>query len=193
MLPEIAGEATGDRQMILRLLALAGGLAGAAGLSQFPEFSQQYMQRLGGAVDELHRQVMRYEEDAAEAGMGLEAYLVALADEGEMAETQAGNMTSDIARYERLSAALETLEGAGPFMRARLAFDAAPDREVAKRAMEVFKPALPATFEGAMFAGAGFLGGWAALALALAILRRSWRIMRGTLGGRPQKPNRTEA
>ena len=39
--------------MFMRAIAVAGGLAGAAGLSQFPEFSQQYVQRLGGAVDEL--------------------------------------------------------------------------------------------------------------------------------------------
>ena len=37
--------------MILRVLAVAAGLAGAGTLSQFPEFSQQYVQRLGGAVD----------------------------------------------------------------------------------------------------------------------------------------------
>ena len=29
---------------MLKILSLAGGLAGAAGLSQFPEFSQQYLQ-----------------------------------------------------------------------------------------------------------------------------------------------------
>ncbi|SNS04150.1 DUF2937 family protein [Antarctobacter heliothermus] len=178
--------------MFLRLLTLVGGLTGAVGLSQFPEFSQQYMQRLGGAVDELERQVTRYEADAAQVGMPLDAYLVALGDEGEMARTQAGNMTSDIARYHRLAAALDTLEGAGPFMRARLAFDMMPDSEVAARALEVYKPAMPVTFEGAVFAGAGFLSGWAVLALGLAILRRSWRMMWGTLGGRGQRPNRTE-
>ncbi len=179
--------------MFLRLLTLVGGLTGAVGLSQFPEFSQQYMQRLGGAVDELQRQVTRYESDAARQGMALDAYLVALSDEGEMAETQAANMASDIARHDRLATALDTLEGAGPFMRARLAFDATPDREVAQRALEVFKPAIPATFEGAVFAGLGFLSGWAVLALGFAILRRSWRVMRGTLGGRSQRPNRHEA
>lgn len=179
--------------MFLRIVTLVGGLTGAVGLSQFPEFSQQYMQRLGGAVDELGRQVTRYESDAAAQGMPLGGYLVALADEGEMAKTQSGNMASDIARYDRLSKALNTLEGAGPFMRARLAFDLAPDREVAQRAWQVFKPAVPATFEGAVFAGVGFVGGWLALALGVGILRRTWRVMRGTLGGQSQRPNQTEA
>ncbi|MBW4982988.1 DUF2937 family protein [Mameliella sp. CS4] len=179
--------------MFLRVVTLAAGLTGAAGLSQFPEFSQQYMQRLGGAVDELSRQVTRYEGDAARMGMQLDGYLAALAEEGEMARTQAGNMASDIARHERLSAALAQLEGAGPFMRAKLAFEVLPDSEVAKRALETFKPAVPATFEGAIFAGAGFLAGWAALALAFSILRRSWRIMTAPLRGRGETPNRGEA
>lgn len=178
--------------MFLRVVTLAAGLTGAAGLSQFPEFSQQYMQRLGGAVDELSRQVTRYEGDAARMGMELDAYLAALAEEGEMARTQAGNMASDIARHERLSAALERLEGAGPFMRAKLAFEVLPDSEVAARAFETYKPAVPATFEGAVFAGAGFLAGWAVLALGFAVLRRSWRMLRGTAGGRGETANRGE-
>jgi hypothetical protein len=164
--------------MILRILTLAGGLIGATGLSQFPEFSQQYMQRLGGAVDELGRQVTRYEADAAAAGLPLEAYLAELGAEGEKARTQATNMSADIARHARLSTALTALEGAGPFMRARLAFDLTPDNEVAARAYQSFKPALPASFEGAVFAGTGFVTGWVVLALAFSILRRSWRMAR---------------
>ncbi|BBU55586.1 MULTISPECIES: DUF2937 family protein [Mameliella] len=179
--------------MFLRVLTLAAGLTGAAGLSQFPEYSQQYMQRLGGTVDELARQVTRYEGDAARVGMDLDAYLAALAEEGDMARTQAGNMASDIARHERLSAALARLEGAGPFMRAKLAFEVLPDSEVAARAFETYRPAVPATFEGAVFAGAGFLAGWAVLALGFAILRRSWRIMTAPLRGRGETPNRGEA
>ena len=36
-----------------RMIAGIGGLALAIVLSQFPEYAQQYTQRLGGAVDEL--------------------------------------------------------------------------------------------------------------------------------------------
>lgn len=172
--------------MILRAVTLAGGLAGAVGLSQFPEFSQQYMQRLGGAVDELGRQVTRYEEDAARVALPLDGYLMALADEGEMANTQAGNIRDDIARHTRLSQALHALEEAGPFMRARLAFDFMPDGEVAAQAYDAFKPAVPATFEGAIFAGTGFVTGWATLALGLAILARAWRMAKAPFRRRAQ-------
>ena len=38
---------------MLKILSIVGAVAGAAGLSQFPEFSQQYLQRLAGKVDAL--------------------------------------------------------------------------------------------------------------------------------------------
>ena len=170
--------------MILRVLSLAGGLTGAVGLSQFPEFSQQYMQRLGGAVDELTRQVDRYEADAAGFGLPLEQYITELSAEGEKAQTQATNMRQDIARHARLSEALAALEGAGPFMRARMAAYMG-DRDVAERALENFKMAVPATFEGASFAGAGFLAGWGGLALVFAFLGRLWNTLRGMLRRAP--------
>ncbi|KUF12017.1 DUF2937 family protein [Pseudoponticoccus marisrubri] len=166
--------------MILRALTLAGAVTGAAGLSQFPEFSQQYMQRLGGAVDELSRQVTRYERQAEELGMEMPAMLDALAEEGPLARQQSANMWSDIRRHERLQAALAALEGAGPFMRARLATHMG-DRDIAERALEAYKPALPLTFEGAVFAGTGFFAGWAVLAGVFAFLRGGLQMAKQTV------------
>ena len=53
---------------MLKFLAIAGGLAGAAGLSQYPEFSQQYTQRLGGQVDALSEVVADFEASAMRCG-----------------------------------------------------------------------------------------------------------------------------
>lgn len=164
--------------MILRALTMAGAVTGAAGLSQFPEFSQQYMQRLGGAVDELGRQVEAYKADAAAGGLDLDTYLRELAQEGDKASTQAGRIRDTMSRHERLSDTLASLEGAGPFMRARLAANFS-DRDIAARAYETFEPAVPATFEGAIFAGTGFVGGWAALAAVFAFFRRLWSTVSG--------------
>lgn len=163
--------------MILRALTLAAGVTGAAGLSQFPEFSQQYLQRLGGAVDELTRQVERYEADAAAQDMTLEGYLQALAAEGPLAKTQAGNMAEDVARHARLNDALQQLQGAGPFMRARMA-GWMGDRQIAARAWEAYKPAAPLTFEGALFAGTGFLAGWLGLSAVFSFLAGGWSLLR---------------
>ncbi|MBV2360498.1 DUF2937 family protein [Thalassococcus sp. CAU 1522] len=166
--------------MILRALALAGGLAGAAGLSQFPEFSQQYMQRLGGAVDELGRAVARFDADAASVGLDRMAALDALAEGGAMGAARARTMQETIDRHARLQDDLTALQGAGPFMRARLAGHLG-DREIAARAMAAFEPAIPATFEGAVFAGTGFLGGWAAVAALLGLARGLFRRRRTVL------------
>ena len=54
---------------MLKFLAIAGGLAGAAGLSQYPEFSQQYTQRLGGQVDALSEVVADFEASAMRSGL----------------------------------------------------------------------------------------------------------------------------
>ncbi len=163
---------------MIRALALAGGVAGGVGLSQFPEFSQQYTQRLGGAVDELTRQIERYERDAEKVGLTLDGLLEGMSGEGPLAQTQAGNMADDIERHARLSADLEALEGAGPFTRARLATHMA-DRDIAAKAYEAYKPAVPATFEGAVFAGTGLFAGWAGITAVFAFLGGLWSMLTG--------------
>ena len=156
--------------MFARVITLAGGLAGAAGLSQFPEYSQQYMQRLGGAVDELSRFVAEFDADASAQGLSREAALVDLAKGGSMGAARADTVVGTIEREARLSADLKALQGAGPFTRA-YEMRRFTDSEIAGRAMEAFKPAVPLTFEGGVFAGVGFLGGLAVLGGLLALLR----------------------
>lgn len=158
-----------ELQMIARMLTLAGGLAGAAGLSQFPEFSQQYTQRLAGAVDELSRVVEDFDRSAAAEGLDRQAALDAMAGSG-FVERRRVDMTRTIERKSRLEADLAALRGAGPFTRAYEAahFD---DMEIARRAAQDFKPAMPLTFEGISFAAVGLFVGWLAIATVLYVLR----------------------
>ncbi|MCQ0092586.1 DUF2937 family protein [Roseovarius sp. M141] len=160
--------------MLGRALMLAGGLAGAAGLSQFPEFSQQYVQRLGGAVDELRRFVAEFDADAAEIGLTRNAALADLGQGGAMGVQRAETMAGVIVRFEHLSADLAALRRAGPFTRAYRARSLG-DGEIASAAWAEFKPALPLNFEGGVFAGAGFLGGLGIMAAALALLKLPFR------------------
>lgn len=160
--------------MFLRALTLAGGITGAAGLSQFPEFSQQYAQRLGGAVDELTQVVAEFDADADALGLSRVAALDDLAQGGAMGAARARTMVRTIDRHARLSADLDALQGAGPFTRAYLA-TRMTDRDVAGRAWEAFRPAVPATFEGAVFAGVGFLAGLFALGAVISVLRLPFR------------------
>lgn len=160
--------------MIVRALTLAGGLTGAAGLSQFPEFSQQYTQRLGGAVDELSRVVADFDADAAKVGLSRDAALQELAQGSAMARERATTMARTFDRHARLSADLTALQGAGPFTRAYLA-TRMTDSDVTKRAWSAYRPAVPATFEGVVFAGTGFVTGILALGFIFSVLRMVFR------------------
>ena len=70
-------------------------------MAQFPEFSQQYVQRLGGAVDELRIVVADFDASAQAAGLTREAALADLSG-SEFRDLRQGDMTRTIARYERL-------------------------------------------------------------------------------------------
>lgn len=165
--------------MIARALAVTAGLTGAAGVSQFPEYSQQYVQRLGGAVDELSRFMDEFDEDAAELDLSREAALVDLAQGGQMGAARADTMVSTIERHERFSKDLEEMQGLGPFSRARYAARFT-DSELAGRVWENYKPAMPVTFEGAIFAGIGFLSGLALFSALIWLISLPFSLFRRT-------------
>ena len=51
-----------------KLVKISGGVGLGVLLSQFPEYSQQYVQRLGGAVDELKTVVSDFDTSAQATG-----------------------------------------------------------------------------------------------------------------------------
>lgn len=159
--------------MILRALTLAGGLAGAATTAQFPEFSQQYMQRLGGAVDALGEVVADFDASAAASGLSRQAALEQLQGTAFLDRRRA-DMTRTVVRYAQLSHDLRVLEGQGPFTRAYHA-RRFTDPEIAKAAWQVFQPAIPVNFAGLSFAGVGFFLGLMVVSLLVAILRWPFR------------------
>ena len=165
--------------MLTRALALTAGLTGAAGVSQFPAYSQQYVQRLGGAVDELSRFMDEFDADAACLDMSRSAALVDLAQGGQMGAARADTMVRTIERHERFSRDLEQMQGLGPFSRARYA-TRFTDGELAGRVWENYKPAIPVTFEGAMFAVLGFLSGLALFSVLIYLLRLPFTLFRRT-------------
>ncbi len=160
--------------MIARVLVLAGGVLGGASASQFPEFAQQYTQRLGGAVDALGEVVADFDASAADAGLTRDAALAELQGSAFL-DARRQDMTRTFERYESLQADLTKLEGAGPFMRAYHATSMS-DPDVARAAMETFEPAVPLGMAGLTFAGSGFVAGlltiWVALKLLMWPLRR---------------------
>lgn len=159
--------------MILRSIALAGGLAGAAATSQFPEFSQQYLQRLGGAVDALGEVVADFDASAAASDLSREDALAQLQGTPFL-ERRRADMTRSIVRHQRLRADLQRLQGQGPFMRAYHA-TSFTDTEIAQAAWDAYQPAVPVSFAGLSFAGVGFVLGSLAVSLLAGLLRMPFR------------------
>ncbi len=158
---------------MIRVLCLIGGLTGAAGLSQFPEFSQQYLQRLGGQVDELTRQVKDFDQTALADGLGREEMLEQMAATPLVAGQEA-MWRRTFARHARLSENLMILREATPLERLTLPHHMT-DRATIAAAWADFTPAMPISAAGAASAGTGFLGGWAVFAAVLSLLMIPFR------------------
>ncbi|WP_299150497.1 DUF2937 family protein [uncultured Tateyamaria sp.] len=154
--------------MILRVLALIGGLLGGASASQFPEFSQQYTQRLGGAVDALAEVVKDFDASATAAGLS-RAEALAQMQGTPFLERRQADMTRTFQRYDQLRADLKVLTDAGPFMRAYYGARMT-DGDVARAAMQAYQPALPLNFAGAVFALTGFFAGLIGVSILLRLL-----------------------
>lgn len=155
--------------MILKAIAMACGLTGAVGLSQFPEFSQQYTQRLSGAVKELDAVVARFDADAAGLGLTRAAALQELAQGSAMGAARAQSMGQVLARHDRLTQALADLAGASSLHKA-LNIPRFADAELVRDTWAAYRPALPVTAEGLGFAAAGFVLGYGLIGGALSVL-----------------------
>ena len=159
--------------MIVRASTLAGGLAVGAGTSQFPEFSQQYAQRLGGAVDALSEVVADFDTSAAVEGLSRSEALEQMIG-ADFIERRRADMERTFDRHAVLTEDLRLLAEAGPFMRA---YHAArfTDGDVASAAWDVFEPAVPLNLTSAIFAGFGFFVGLIAMSSLMAVIRWPFR------------------
>ena len=159
------------KKFIIMLFAIFSGVM----LSQFPEYAQQYRQRVGGAVDELAKVVTRFETSARDSGLSREQALDTYTETGsEFLSKQGGNMRSTISRYEYLSGHLNRMIQAPSFVRLWV-FAKERDMEIAKASLSAYEPAIPTTAEGATHAAAGFAGGWLLLSILLAPFGRKPR------------------
>ena len=143
-----------------RLIAGTGGVALAIIFSQFPEYAQQYTQRLGGAVDELRVITEDFDRAAAEGGLDRSTALARYnASNDEFLAGRGTSMSATFLRYDMLSRTLAEIEGAGPAER----FQSLPaylDTDIGRRTLENYRPAVPVTMEGVLYAGAGFIIGY---------------------------------
>jgi len=160
---------------------IANGLAAVAGAgitSQFPEFYQQYLQRLGGRLDQALIQEARIYEAARSQGLAVEDYLQRFLQSGDPVFQAEGRVIqAALADAEALRGSLMALAEAGPLERPFAIFRHL-DHDVLSATFAAFKPALPVTAEGLTYAAIGLLLGLLALALGerggKAVTRR-WR------------------
>ena len=143
-----------------RTLSVIGGIGLGVVLSQFPEYAQQYTQRLGGAVDELRIITAEFDSAAAAAGLTRDQAIGRYtATQDNFVAGRGQSMAYTFNRYELLSATLAEIEGQNAWER----FQSLPryfDTDIGGRTLDNFQPAVPVTMEGFAYAGAGFLIGY---------------------------------
>lgn len=157
---------------MIRLLALIAGLCGAGALSQFPEFSQQYYQRLSGAVDELRPLALTVDVAAQAQGLTRDEALAQL-NGNHTAERIRDSLKLSVRRFDRLSAAQARLADASPIERLAQPWNIA-DPEIFERTFTDYRPALPLTQAGLIAGVIGFSIGWVAVIGVFALLRRAF-------------------
>jgi hypothetical protein len=151
-------------------------VVGAVLFSQLPEFIQQYLQRLGGHLDEARRQLEQFQAIAAKAGLTFHQLVANSLASTEPTVARLGGVMRDTAdRVDALAAADAAIRHASIFTRP-LVFLRHIDLSVAHATWTIFRPAVPTTVEGMVYAACGVL-------LALAFyhggvkypVRRLWR------------------
>lgn len=154
---------------MFRAFFLASGLVGALCAAQFPAYSHQYLQRLGGAVEALAQVVEDFDASARALGLTREAALQQMQGTA-FVDARRVDMQRTFARYEVLRVDLSALEGQGPFIRAYRATHLT-DPEIARGTWAAFRPALPLTSASFLFAVAGFCCGAGGVAALRGLLR----------------------
>lgn len=167
-----------DFAMLARRLAVAIGiLCGLLG-TQWPEFSQQYRQRLGGALDELKRIVAAFDTEAESRSLTPGEGIARLKDNADpLARERGADIEGDIAREARLEREMAELRDAGP-LRRLIVMTGDFDPKIADETLRDFEPAVPVTTESLVVGGLALVCGWAATHLCAWPIRRRLRARR---------------
>jgi hypothetical protein len=153
-LPRIIRSATdGAERLLDRVLCVAGAVL----FSQMPEFMQQYLQRLEGHLDEARLVVSRFAEAAAKSGMSLDQLAAGTAQNPDPSMARLGGVIREaVVRVGDLAAADSALRNASVWARP-FVFVAHLDRGIASATLSIYKPAVPTTTEGLLYAGIGMV------------------------------------
>jgi hypothetical protein len=148
------------------LISGAFAAGGAALGSQFPEFVQQYLQRLGGHRDEA----WRFLESLMRSGMPIDNPIRIAAEQRFLALDQALNEITLSTGFGRLVTFFETA-----------------DWDIARAAGHAFRPAVPLTPEGLAFAGIGLVLGVALCHLVAGTGKSAWAMSKRAVKGKGKR------
>lgn len=130
---------------------------GAVVFSQVPEFMQQYLQRLGGHLDEARRQLEQFRHSAELSGLTLDRLITQTSTNADAAVAKLGVvMTNAVTRVDALESAQSALQNASLWSRPFI-FLQHLDPSITHATWAVFKPAVPTTTEGFVYSLCGIL------------------------------------
>ncbi|MDX1736900.1 MAG: DUF2937 family protein, partial [Alphaproteobacteria bacterium] len=142
---------------MLKWVYLTAGIFCALLMSQFPEYYQQYRQRLGGTMDELNRQVEALDQRATSAGLSRFDYIRHLTSSTDKAAKMEGEHLTDLlTRHFSVSEAIVELD-ATPNKLILFVALLHLDYETAEATAKDYVPAVPLTITSAIYALVGFV------------------------------------
>lgn len=145
--------------LIARTILVAAGIAGGVVTSQAPEFVQQYRQRLGGALQELQALVEDFDADARRSDLSrAEALAAYRASADEFLRDRGVSIGRTISRYESLQRQSARF-ASWPDAAQPALLVGESDPELIAGAWSDFRPGVPVTVSGAIWAAIGFLIG----------------------------------
>jgi len=154
-----------------KLMNITGGVGLGVMLSQFPEYSQQYVQRLGGAVDELQTVVSDFDSSAQATGNTREVALSGMASGDDFLRRRGEDMGRTISRYTYLNESYGLLKDAGAYE--RLAYvRRLGDPQITKNAFADFQPAIPLSIDALVLLFGGYIFGYGAISGTGRVVRR---------------------
>lgn len=158
--------------MLKGFIPVVAGLVVGGGLSQFPEYSQQYAQRVGGAYSELKIVADGFRMDAANNGKTVaQAIAEYAAADSNFFNDRGVRIAGVMEREAFLKQHVEALKN--PSGLATLwTFAQARDAKVAREALSDYKPAVPLTMEGVWHAALGFFLGFGLLRIPFLFRKR---------------------
>jgi hypothetical protein len=167
------------------MLTMAMAILGGIFFSQAPEFSQQYRQRIGGALDELRAVITRFDSEATRNGLDREDALGLYSGSPQpFLRSQGSSMRSSFSRYETLEQQSREIAQASPLAKPFVILRN-PDPDIITSAWSDFSPGIPVTTAGLAWAGIGVVAGWLAAALFGTVSLRATRSRRRSGSAEP--------